>query len=116
MPLAPLQPCNTPGCPALVTHGVRCIEHRRKNEREKGHAYKRGYDRTWERLRDKVRSEEPLCRRGLELGLVEPTEHIDHIIPIRDRPDLRLKRPNLQGLCKKHHGEKTARESGWTGR
>lgn len=45
---------------------------------------------------------------------------IDHIIPVADAPELRLKRENLQGLCHSHHNgwkrlmETFARKTGAT--
>jgi hypothetical protein len=33
--------------------------------------------------------------------------HVDHIIDIADRPDLRLDEDNLQSLCAQCHGRKT---------
>jgi 5-methylcytosine-specific restriction endonuclease McrA len=39
------------------------------------------------------------------------TQAIDHIIPIKLRPDLRLVRSNLQGLCFSHHNAKTRAEN-----
>jgi 5-methylcytosine-specific restriction enzyme A len=111
---APLRECSTYGCRKLVARG-KCPECARKSEREKGTAYERGYDRTWERLRNMVRAEEPLCRACMLAGLVVATEHIDHIVPIREAPALRLFRPNLQGLCASCHGKKSAQESGGRG-
>ena len=47
--------------------------------------------------------------------LVEATV-VDHVIPIRARPDLRLTLSNLQALCKPCHDRKTALEDGAFGR
>jgi 5-methylcytosine-specific restriction endonuclease McrA len=43
-------------------------------------------------------------------GKRDPTEVIDHIVPVRERPDLMWERTNLQGLCKACHDHKTALE------
>jgi 5-methylcytosine-specific restriction protein A len=58
-----------------------------------------------------VLAEEPLCRKCLESGQVAAAIDVDHIIPLRRRPDLRLDRSNLQSLCKSHHSQKTLLES-----
>ena len=58
------------------------------------------------RLRDLVRAEEPLCRECLRKGLVASTEHIDHIVDRKMRPELSYERTNLQGLCKACHNAK----------
>ena len=64
----------------------------------------------WRRLRDVVRAEEPCCRECEKQGRTTPTEHVDHIIPRRTRPDLELVRENLQGICRACHNAKTAVE------
>lgn len=98
--------CSWPGCP-----NVDCQEHQSRDERQSAHH--RGYDRTWRKLRLLVLAEEPLCRFCLEEGRVRASEHVDHIIPLRERPDLRLVRSNLRGLCeschnrRKHHERRT---------
>lgn len=37
---------------------------------------------------------------------------VDHIEPVRDRPDLAYSLANLQCLCPRHHGQKTRLEVG----
>lgn len=36
-------------------------------------------------------------------GFVVPLKDINHMIPFRDRPDLRLDWNNLDGVCGRHH-------------
>ncbi|PTQ72739.1 HNH endonuclease [Celeribacter persicus] len=38
---------------------------------------------------------------------------IDHIEPVRDRPDLAYSLANLQTLCGRCHASKTRQEVGW---
>ena len=76
----------------------------------------RGYGKDWKALRAKVLVEEPWCRTCLALGDRNPTEEVDHILSVRQRPDLRLVRSNLQGLCGDCHKLKTNREDGGFGR
>jgi 5-methylcytosine-specific restriction endonuclease McrA len=54
-----------------------------------------------------VRMEEPLCRHCLREGRVTASVLVDHIIPLSQRPDLRLDRTNLQALCSRCHSLKT---------
>jgi len=56
--------------------------------------------RRWRRLRDQVVKEEPLCRLRLP-GCTIVSNTADHIIPVRNRPDLKFERANLRGSC--HH-------------
>lgn len=105
MPSAPLRPCNEPGCGELVSSG-RCAGCKLKFSRFKGSSAQRGYDHTWRKLRLIVLSEEPLCQICLKRGIVKPSEQVDHIIPLEERPDLRLVRSNLQGVCAKCNREK----------
>lgn len=70
-------------------------------------AASRGYGAAWQRMRTIVLSEEPLCRACRS----QPSTDVDHIIPVAHRPDLRLARSNLQGLCGSCHRAKTVRDS-----
>lgn len=114
MPDAPLRPCLRWGCGELVAHGC-CDAHRGmlKDDRRPSHSL-RGYDRTWYRLRAAKLSREPLCEAA-EICKDHPiirrvATQVDHVIPIRLRPDLRLVWSNLQSLCASCHSAKTRRE------
>lgn len=61
-------------------------------------------------LRQRIIREEPLCRECLKLGKVRATDEIDHIVPLHQGGT--NERSNLQGLCRDHHIDKTARDSG----
>ncbi len=67
-------------------------------------AARRGYDRTWQRLRLLVLRGEPLCR---QCG--KAASQVDHITPIR-KGGARLDPVNLQPLCHSCHSRKTASE------
>lgn len=54
--------------------------------------------RAWRKLRDQVVREEPICRLQLPCCTVVSTT-ADHIITVRDRPDLAMVRANLRGAC-----------------
>jgi 5-methylcytosine-specific restriction enzyme A len=107
MPSRILSRCSYPGCPTSVP-GQLCKDHRA----ERPTAAERGYDAVWAKLAKMVLAEEPLCRRCITTGDIEPATLVDHIIPIRERPDLRLTRSNLQPLCRACHDVKTQEDMG----
>jgi len=76
---------------------------RREPELRRGSRQSRGYDRDWEKLSVRVAAEEPLCCECLARGRVTVGQLRDHTLPIRDRPELRLKRSNVRNWCKHHH-------------
>ena len=67
---------------------------------------KRGYGRTWRKLRLMFLREHPLCAR-----CGQPAEHVDHVRPKPySQPD--YDPDNLQALCASCHSKKTAEERG----
>ncbi len=62
----------------------------------------------WQRLRDVVLSQEPLCRHCKERGIVTPATDVDHVSG--DPSD--NSRDNLAGLCHSCHSIKTAHDHG----
>ena len=106
-------------CGARVPIGQRCRECERKRKKEsdarRGNFRQRGSTRAWDKLSRLVAAEEPLCRMCLAEGLAVVGTQRDHIIPVRERPDLMYERSNIQNLCARHHSEKTAREDGGFG-
>lgn len=52
----------------------------------------------WKKLRLRVIAEEPVCRLRLNKCTIR-SETADHIIPVKDRPDLKYVRANLRGSC-----------------
>lgn len=99
-----LRPCLEQGCPDLVYKG-RCAKHTRSTREERW-----GKDlyqsAVWRGLRRLVRREQPFCAVP---GCNNPTTDVDHIVALRDGGEP-FDRANLQGLCKKCHSEKTAKE------
>lgn len=114
MPVAAKRPCATPGCSATVQHG-HCPDHARNRDRFRGSRHERGYDHQWEKVRLIVLREQPICADPYgfhrSCGEVVPSKEVDHIIPIRTDPSLRLVLENLRGLCKSCHSRRTALES-----
>lgn len=114
MPMLPLSKCSQPGCPNRTARAGPCDEHRRLVDRDtKSRQTWRIYkDRRWEPLRQEVLFEQPMCagERCPQRSVV-----VDHIVPVRDRPELAFTRSNLQGLCVSCHNRKTAAENQFGG-
>jgi 5-methylcytosine-specific restriction endonuclease McrA len=68
----------------------------------------RGGSRAWRRLRARVLAEQPSCQIRLP-GCTGRSEVADHIIPKRYRPDLVLRRENVQGACRACNSRKGSR-------
>lgn len=64
--------------------------------------------RAWRKLRDQVVAEEPDCRLQLP-GCTFTSTTADHILTVRDRPDLALVRSNLRGSCETCNKRRNAR-------
>jgi len=80
-------------------------------DRERGTAYRRGYDKTWQRLRKWVLAREPLCRHCKAADRLVEAEELHHACPIAERPDLRLVVENLVPLCRSCHKREELRLS-----
>ena len=46
----------------------------------------------WKRLRTRVLRDEPVCRACAAEGRSEPATTVDHVVPVRVRPDLAFER------------------------
>lgn len=81
-------------------------------EREtRGSRHDRGYDSTWVKRTEIYRKSHPFCAECHHFGRVELCDVIDHKIPVRDRPDLRLDPQNWWPLCHRcHNGIKAKME------
>jgi 5-methylcytosine-specific restriction protein A len=114
MPFAPLAFCSQPGCSERVASG-RCTLHRREQQREHDHlrfresAAKRGYDRQWRRLRERILFQFPLCLDCKERGELTLSYEVHHVVKISDAPHLRLDPNNLRALCRPCHTARSAR-------
>ena len=68
----------------------------------------------WRRVRARVLSRDPLCRDPFGVhaatGRVATTVEVDHIVGLRERPELAFDETNLQGLCAPCHARKSALE------
>lgn len=70
----------------------------RAREQWRGKTKDRGYDAAHRRLREAVLAEQPYCQLRIVCRGAMATD-LDHIIPISERPDLRLERSNVQSSC-----------------
>lgn len=119
MPPRSLRPCTHPGCPALVPGGGACQAHQqaatRAHDERRGSAASRGYDALWRRLRVQFLRRNPLCQcdECAADRRVTIAEVVDHVVPIAERPDLRLVWSNLRAMSKRCHDKHTARTSGF---
>ena len=120
MPYLPNKPCPRSGCPALIPHDQRfCADHQAQVNHDYNHnrrpAHHRFYRRpahhrfygTWEWKRFRA---EVLKERGAacyNCGSTNGSMELDHIIPLAERPDLRLDRDNVMVLCGPCHRHKT---------
>jgi 5-methylcytosine-specific restriction enzyme A len=85
--------CGVPGCKLC---SPRALDFRAS-------AAKRGYDRTWRKVREAILAREPLCRVCTSEGRVRPADEVHHERPIKERPDLRLSPANLIPVCRPCH-------------
>jgi 5-methylcytosine-specific restriction protein A len=98
MPSLAKRPCTSPGCPELVASG-RCPRHAQAYDRARGTTAERGYANGWQRVRSAKLVANPFCQIRTHCHGAMATE-VDHIIPIDQRPELRLEPSNLQSSCK----------------
>jgi 5-methylcytosine-specific restriction protein A len=112
MPRSPRKPCRQLGCPNLVDKGKGYCETCRPkadkiDRNHRGSAAERGYDHTWNRLRNMYLRNNPLC---VMCDKPEPARVVDHIVPLAQGGE-RLAESNLQSLCLTHHATKTLKET-----
>jgi 5-methylcytosine-specific restriction endonuclease McrA len=105
------------GCGYRIAHGERCPCERQRAATAKARhdatrpsARDRGYDAAWERVRKDFLARHPMC---CSPGCAEKATDVDHIVSVRERPDLRLSWSNLRPMCHRHHSRRTAREQGF---
>ena len=122
--------CVERGCEELAElGGNRCARHAEAQARRvaeskaraqmgtQAAAWRKLYsDPRWQRLRRDFLARHPLCADCAELGVAEPAVEVDHIERHKGKLSVFLNPRNLQGLCKRCHSRKTARETfhGWT--
>jgi 5-methylcytosine-specific restriction enzyme A len=85
-------------------------ERKRVIDARRANSTRRGYDGAWRALRAEFLAANPECA---EAGCRVPATDVDHILAVRDRPDLRLVWSNLRSFCHVHHSRHTARTQGF---
>lgn len=107
MPNRSLRPCNSPGCPELVSSG-RCEKHRKQvnidyNRTRRNRDTEKFYNSAlWQRVRQQKRNMNPLCEQCEQDGKVVPVAHVHHRIPI-EKGGARTHLDNLISLCETCH-------------
>ena len=95
-------------CPAIATHGRYCAKHRTSEHYISAGPPRTGkpknrpvheYDEEWARVSKAFLSKHPLCMACEHSGRLVPARIVDHILPIRSRPDLKYNADNFQSLC-----------------
>lgn len=104
----PTRLCLETRCPNPSVYRGRCAQHARTNEHhthdpDRKHFYNSA---RWKNTRNRVLFEQPLCAQD---GCEEISTDVDHIVAIEAGGNP-WARTNLQGLCRRHHSEKTRRE------
>lgn len=103
MPTLPPHPCDAPGCPETVPHGVRfCDTHagtKPGSAEPRDSAAARGYGRKWREARELFLKKHPLCAECSKHGRITAARVVDHIVPHRGDPVLFWDESNWQPLC-----------------
>jgi 5-methylcytosine-specific restriction protein A len=109
-PSAPLRPCATPLCGALVQRG-HCPAHSQQREHQRANFDTRRWYRTarWARLRAQVLTADPLCQDCKAEGRIAMATDVHHKRKHNGDAALFWARENLEGLCSSHHSAHTAR-------
>jgi len=119
MSMKPKRPCSHAGC-RVITDSKYCPEHEQQHRKEKdkyrGSAHERGYTKQWSRSSKRFLTQNPLCIRCKDEGLIRAADVTDHIKPHKGDQVLFWNVDNWQPLCKRHHDIKTVKEDGGFGR
>ena len=82
---------------------------RHKLPEQKRNSNAMGYNYRWQKFRESFLRKNPLCVECRKNGKVVVATDVDHIVPHRGDMKLFWLPGNVQGLCRSHHSEKTAR-------
>lgn len=79
----------------------------------RGNRHERGYDNDWERAAEAFRRRYPFCAECEHKGLTILCDAVDHKIPVKCRPDLRMVPSNWWSLCNLCHNGIKRRMEGY---
>ena len=116
MPFKPHSPCSYRSCPSSATRSGLCKKHYNQLDKQRGTSSERGYNWRWHKSTVLYLNDHPLCKVCEAEGRVEPARVVDHINPHRGDYTRFWAEDNWQGLCFRHHNEKTVRQDGGFGR
>lgn len=77
-------------------------------DRQRPSAEARGYDAAWRAVRKQFLAAHPVC-----CMCGRPATEVDHVLSVRDRPDLRLRWSNLRAMDTACHSRRTALDQGF---
>jgi 5-methylcytosine-specific restriction protein A len=117
MPIASLTPCRTPGCPSLITQGLRfCSVCQPTKDGQLGEGWARynrgrsaairGYGHAWRRVRQHKLNVQPICEVCEAQGFITRAIEVDHVIPRAEGGTDEFE--NLRSICHHCHAVKTA--------
>ncbi|MBF0406460.1 MAG: HNH endonuclease [Candidatus Riflebacteria bacterium] len=88
-----------------MTESNWCKEHepQARHDRYRGTANQRGYDKSWDNVRNAYLSQYPLCKLCHDKGIIKAADMVHHIVSIREGGS-RLSYDNLMSLCWACHG------------
>ncbi|MBS0984323.1 HNH endonuclease signature motif containing protein [Gluconobacter cerinus] len=88
------------------------VQKKLKIETKQRSVNKKQYDYKWREVSKTFRKNNPFCCDCLKSGEYNSKNlHVDHIIPLVEKPELKYEVSNLQSLCRKHHSMKTFKET-----
>jgi 5-methylcytosine-specific restriction protein A len=110
MPYRNPSPCTTPGCGRLAPPGRgQCPECRARALRQRAPVVAT-YNEQWSELSRRFLAEHPECQRVGCTARATETHHIDGLGPSGPRG---FDWSNLMALCKRHHSQITASDTGF---
>ena len=108
-----MRPCARSGCPAIVDRGYcdacRPFSEQAIQERRRGSAASRGYDRHWQRFRTWYLARHRLCQdcEAKPIPLYVAATDVHHVKKVGEYPELKLVEDNCMALCHECHSART---------
>ena len=110
MPRKPKKPCPKHPHVLLDVHDrcPQCLDIKRRTERARPSATRRGYGYRWQKQRLHYLQAHPLCVMCQADDMITAATVVDHIKPHKGNDALMWDQNNWQALCKTCHDRKTA--------